>query len=113
MIQLAELHPMVALAAAVCLVAGAGFALIGSIGLVRLGSFYERIHPPTLGTTFGTGFVGVGSMMVFSALESHPVLHELVLIVFVVVTTPVTYTLLVRAAVLRESTDSGNRRPGE
>ena len=103
MTPLAELHPIVALVAAVCLVAGAGFALIGSIGLVRLGSFYERIHPPTLGTTFGTAFVALGSMIVFSALESRPELHELVLIVFVVVTTPITYTLLVRAAALRES----------
>ena len=106
MTRFAELHPMLALVAAVCIVAGAGFALIGSIGLVRLGSFYERIHPPTLGTTFGTGLIGLASMIVFSALESRPELHELVLIVFVAVTTPITYTLLVRAAVLRSPDDA-------
>jgi multicomponent K+:H+ antiporter subunit G len=112
MTQLADLHPVVASLAAICLLAGAGFALIGSIGLVRLGSFYERIHPPTLGTTLGTVLVGIGSMILFSALESRPVLHELVLVALVVVTTPITYTLLVRAAVLRESTASGDARPG-
>ena len=101
--QFADMHPVMALVAAVCLVAGGAFALIGSIGLVRLGSFYERIHPPTLGTTFGTGLITLASMIVFSALESRPVLHDLVLVVFVVVTTPITYTLLLRAAVLRES----------
>jgi multicomponent K+:H+ antiporter subunit G len=103
MTPFADLHPVLALLAAVCLVAGAGFTLVGSIGLVRLGSFYERIHPPTLGTTFGTALICVGSMILFSVLESRLVLHELALIVFVVMTTPITYTLLVRAAVLRES----------
>jgi multicomponent K+:H+ antiporter subunit G len=114
MTQFAALPPWVALAVAVCLVAGAVFALIGSIGLLRLGSFYERIHPPTLGTTFGTGLIALGSMILFSALESRPVLRELVLVVFVVVTTPITFTLLVRAAVLRESdtTDKPDARNG-
>jgi multicomponent K+:H+ antiporter subunit G len=109
MTELAGLHPVLALIAAVCVVGGAGFALIGSIGLVRLGSFAERVHPPTLGTTFGTGLIAVASMIVFSALESRPELYELVLVVFVVVTTPITYTLLVRAAVLRESGDAAAR----
>ena len=103
MTQVAELPPLIAIVVAVCLVAGAAFALIGSIGLIRLGSFYERIHPPTLGTTFGTGFIALASVIMFSWFESRPVLDELVLVVFVVVTTPVTFTLLVRAAVLRES----------
>jgi multicomponent K+:H+ antiporter subunit G len=109
MTEFADLHPVAALMAAVCLVAGAAFALIGSIGLVRLGSFYERIHPPTLATTFGTGLVALGSMILFSTLESRPVLRELVLVVFVAVTTPITFTLLVRAAVLRESQEETPR----
>ena len=41
---------------AVLLFLGAAITLIGSLGLLRLGSFYERVHAPTLGTTFGTGF---------------------------------------------------------
>lgn len=110
MSALADVSPIMALLAAACLLAGAVFALIGSVGLVRLRSFYERVHPPTLGTTFGTGLVGLGSMIVFSALESRPVLHELALIVLVVVTTPITYTLLVRAAFLRASEDARSSR---
>jgi multicomponent K+:H+ antiporter subunit G len=101
MTSLAEVPPLVAVLAAACLVAGAGFALIGSIGLIRLGSFYERVHPPTLATTFGTLLIAFASMLLFSALESRPVLAELVLAAFVVMTTPITYTMLVRAAVLR------------
>ena len=110
MTEFSELSPIVALVAAVCVVAGAAFALIGSIGLVRLGSFYERIHPPTLGTTFGTGLIALGSMILFSSLESRPVLHDTVLVVFVAVTSPITYTLLVRAALLLESVGAPQTR---
>ena len=43
-----------AIPAALLLVVGAGLTLVGSIGLVRLPTFYERIHAPTLGTSWGT-----------------------------------------------------------
>ena len=39
---------------ALLVLAGALFAFIGSLGLVRLGTFFERAHPPTMGTTLGT-----------------------------------------------------------
>ena len=42
-----------AIAAALLLLAGAGLTLLGTIGLVRLPGFYERIHAPTLGTSWG------------------------------------------------------------
>ena len=38
---------------AALLVGGAGFALVGSIGLLRLGDFYRRLHGPTKATTLG------------------------------------------------------------
>ena len=103
---LAELPLAVAVLVATLAVLGAGFALIGSIGLLRLGSFYERIHPPTLGTTFGTALIGLASMVLSSALESQLVVHEMVLAAFVVVTTPITFILLLRAAVLRDRVES-------
>jgi multicomponent K+:H+ antiporter subunit G len=96
------MNPLLAWLVAVLIVAGAAFALIGSIGLLRLSTFYERIHPPTMGTTLGLGLVLLASMLLFSALEARPVIHEIVIAVFVVLTTPVTYMLLVRAARQRE-----------
>ena len=87
---------------ATLVVAGALFTLVGSIGLVRLKTFYDRTHPPTIGTTFGTLFIGGASMLMFSVLDARPVLHELILIVFMVVTTPITFMMLIRAAVLRD-----------
>jgi multicomponent K+:H+ antiporter subunit G len=110
----AELPPLVALATALFVVLGAALALIGSVGLLRLKSFYERVHAPTLGTTLGTGFVLIASMIMFSALELRPVLHEILIGIFTTVTTPVTFVLLVRAALHRdfaEGNDPAERTP--
>ncbi len=32
---------------------GAGFTLVGSLGLLRLRDFYSRLHAPTKATTLG------------------------------------------------------------
>ena len=98
----AALPAFIAWLVAVLVVAGAALALIGSIGLLRLRTFYERIHPPTMGTTLGLGLVLLASMILFSALEQRAVIHAIVIAVFVVVTAPVTYMLLVRAARQRD-----------
>lgn len=97
------LSPMLAGLVGLLAILGATFALIGSFGLLRLPTFYERVHPPTMGTTAGVGLTLAASMLLFSALETRPVLHEIIIAVFTVVTTPVTYVLLVRAAVHRDS----------
>ncbi len=82
--------------------AGAALVFLGSLGLLTLKTFYERVHPPTMGTTLGTGLVLIASMVFFSVQESRPVLHELVIAAFMTITTPVTYMLLVRAALYRD-----------
>jgi multicomponent K+:H+ antiporter subunit G len=108
------LSPMLALVVALLLVLGAAFALIGSVGLLRLRNFYDRIHPPTMATTLGLGLTLIASMLLFSALESRLVLHEVILAVFVFLTPPVTFMLLVRAAVHRdraEGDDPTSSRP--
>ena len=102
MIEAAELPAWAAIVTALLVLAGASLALIGSIGLLRLKSFYERVHPPTMGTTLGTGLVLIGSMVFFTVLESRLVVHEILIGVFMTFTTPVTYMLLVRAAMHRD-----------
>lgn len=97
-----EVSALATAVTAILLVVGAAIALIGSFGLLRLGTFYERVHAPTLGTTLGTACMVVASMVYFSALGSRPVLHELLILLFVTVTTPVTLMVLVRAAQLRD-----------
>ena len=88
--------------AALLVLAGALLAFLGSLGLLRMKTFFERVHPPTMGTTLGTALVLAGSLLYFTALESRLVLHEILIAVFMTVTTPVTYLLLVRAALHRE-----------
>jgi multicomponent K+:H+ antiporter subunit G len=102
MSEAAELPPCAALLTAILVLVGAAVALIGSIGLLRLGSFYERVHAPTLGTTLGTGCILMASMIYFSALQTRPVLHEFLIAILALVTTPVTLMLLVRAALFRD-----------
>lgn len=93
---------LAALLAALFVLLGALLALIGSLGLLRLRNFYDRVHAPTMGTTLGTGCVLIASMVLSSAHESRPVLHEILIGVFMTVTTPVTFMLLVRAALHRD-----------
>ncbi|WP_414901915.1 monovalent cation/H(+) antiporter subunit G [Rhizobium cremeum] len=113
MIQPAADIPLaVAVAVAFFLLFGASLALIGAIGFLRLGTFYERIHAPTLGTSWGIGGVMIASMLYFSFSLQKPVLHELLIGLFVTVTTPVTFLLLARAALYRDRTEGKNGVPG-
>ena len=69
----AALPPVVAVLTALLVLLGAILALLGSIGLLRLKRFYDRVHPPTMATTLGTGLILIASMLLFSTLESRPV----------------------------------------
>ncbi|MFC7544177.1 monovalent cation/H(+) antiporter subunit G [Siccirubricoccus deserti] len=109
MTQAAELPAWAALLAALLLLLGAGLTLTGALGLLRLGTFYERVHAPTLGTTLGIGCVLLASMLFFSVLQTRPVLHEVLIAVFMVVTTPVTMMLLTRAALYRDRREGMTR----
>lgn len=104
-----HLSEPVALVVALLVLFGASLALIGSFGLLRLSSFYDRVHAPTLGTTVGTGCVLLASMVLFTALASRPVLHEILIGVFMTLTTPVTFMLLVRAARHRDRAELSSR----
>jgi multicomponent K+:H+ antiporter subunit G len=90
------------IAVAVLVVLGAALALIGSVGLLTLRTFYDRVHAPTMGTTGGTGLILIASMILFSALETRPVLHEILIGALMLITTPVTFMLLMRAALRRD-----------
>jgi multicomponent K+:H+ antiporter subunit G len=103
-----EMPAFVAVFTAALLVGGAAITLVGSFGLLRLGSFFERIHAPTLGTTLGTACVATASMIYFSTLGSRPVLHEVLIVIFVTITTPISLMILVRAAVGRGSSANEN-----
>ncbi len=105
MTHLAQLPAWAAVLTALLVVLGAGLAAIGSLGLLRLGSFYERIHAPTLGATLGIGLVLIASMLCFSVLERRLVVHELLIASLMFVTTPIAFILLARAALYRDRSE--------
>ena len=90
-----------ALPATVLLVIGGLLTLVGSIGLLRLPNFFMRIHSVSMGNTLGVGCVLVASMLIASALAHRPVIHELLITLFVVVTAPITAIVLMQAALRR------------
>ena len=100
-----------ALLTALCVLTGAAVTLIGSLGLLRLGNFYARVHAPTLGTTLGMASILIGSALYFSVLEARPVVHEILMAVFVTLTTPVTLMLVVRAALYRDRIEGSREVP--
>lgn len=99
------MSPWVAVPAAVLLIVGGLLTLVGSLGLLRLKTFFARMHAPTMGGTLGTGCVLAASMFVSSAVSDRPVIHELLIAVFLTMTAPVTAILLMRAARSRTQAD--------
>lgn len=84
------------------LLLGSLVALIGTLGLLRLPNFYQRIHGPAITITLGTGSILIASMIYFTGLQSRLVIHELLITLFVFLTAPVTSMLIMRAAVYRD-----------
>lgn len=112
MTPLSELPGWAALLMAALVLGGAALTFIGSLGLLLLGSFYRRVHAPTLGSTLGTGGILLAYMLCFSVLEGRPVLHEVLIAVFVTTTTPVTLMVLVRAALFRDRAEAAAKGDG-
>ncbi len=92
---------------AVFAVLGATFAAIGSFGLVRLPTFFRRIHAPTLGATAGVWCITIATILYFSVQGDKVFLHATLITLFVALTTPVTTIFLVRAALFRERQKGG------
>ena len=111
--EVMDVPALPAILTATLLIGGAAVTLIGSFGLLRFRGFYQRVHAPTLGTTLGTIFITTASMIYFSALGTRPVLHELLVIVFVTTTTPITLMVLVRAARFRDGAANERDLGGE
>lgn len=71
------------------LIAGAFFGLVGSWGLIRLPDPMTRLHAPTKATTLGIGGVLIASMVMIAARDGRFSVHELLITIFLVLTSPV------------------------
>jgi len=77
---------------------GAAFALIGSLGLLRMPDFFTRLHGPSKATTLGIGSMLVASALFMSFRGPGLSLHEFMISLFIAITTPVGSNLLAKAA---------------
>ncbi|UVW28603.1 monovalent cation/H(+) antiporter subunit G [Massilia sp. H6] len=91
-----------ALPVALLLILGATIILIGALGLLRLPTFYQRIHGPAITVTLGAGCLLLASMVYFTVTQSRLVIHEIVISLFLLMTAPVVAMTIMRAAVYRD-----------
>lgn len=90
------IESVLAVLTALALLAGAGFALVGALGLLRFPDVYTRMHAASKAGTLGSGFC-----LVAVALAIHEVdvaTRAIVAVVFFMLTAPVSAHLLARAA---------------
>jgi multicomponent K+:H+ antiporter subunit G len=88
------------LLATVSLLIGAGFVLVGSIGLVRLPDIFARLHGPSKATTLGLGGILFASML-HQGARGDLSLRELAIALFLFLTAPVVGHLVAKAALRR------------
>ena len=99
---IAALPAWAAAIVALLLFVGASIILIGALGLLRLRTFYQRIHGPAITITLGAGCILIASMVYFTVAQSRLVVHEVIISVFLLMTAPVVSMLIMRAAVYRD-----------
>lgn len=86
---------------AALVLSGATVALIGSIGLLRLRTFFERVHAPAIIATMGCWCVMYGTLLYFSIRGEGLAVHVLLIALFIAVTVPITTIFLMRASLFR------------
>jgi multicomponent K+:H+ antiporter subunit G len=87
--------------------AGSLIALMGSVGLLRLKSYFERVHAPSIIATMGCWLIMHATWIYFSVSGQGFVMHSVLIAIFIAVTVPITTIFLMRAALFR------SRRAGE
>jgi multicomponent K+:H+ antiporter subunit G len=94
-------------------VLGGLFTFLGCVGMARFTSFYARVHAPTLGTSMGCLAISLASIIYFTVSGQRPAVHEVLILMFVSVTTPVTLMLLARAALYRDRSEHNGDVPDQ
>lgn len=86
---------------AALVLAGAGLALLGSFGLLRLPTFFERVHAPAIIATLGCWCVMWGTVLFFSLRQGELAAFPLLIAVFIAITVPIPTIFLMRASLFR------------
>jgi multicomponent K+:H+ antiporter subunit G len=84
--------------AAILIVLSGLIALTGSLGLLRFRDFRARIHAPAIINTLGAACLVAAATLVSLVVDTLPLLQEVLILLFLIVTAPVTAMLLMQAA---------------
>ena len=99
---MSELPLWVTIPASLLLILAGIITVIGSAGLLRLNRFYPRMHAVTLGNTMGVGCIVLATILVASTLSGWLVLRPLLNLALLILVSPITAILLMRAGVRRD-----------
>jgi multicomponent K+:H+ antiporter subunit G len=95
------------------IVAGAGFTLVGSIGLLKLDDVFQRMHAPTKATTVGVGLILVASSLSTWLAQREVSLHEVLVALLLFVSAPVSAYMIAQVALQQQrKQDSRDRVDG-
>lgn len=86
--------------AALLVVLGAFFMFVGSLGLAVLPDMMRRLHAPTKASTLGLGSNLLGSMVYSFGVRGEASVHELLILVFIFITAPVSGMMIAKAFIL-------------
>jgi multicomponent K+:H+ antiporter subunit G len=104
------LEMLATFAAAVSLLIGSFFVLVGAIGLLKFNDPMTRLHAPTKVGTVGIGMLLLASML--TALGSgDPSIHELLIMAFLFVTAPVSANFIAKVSIHRRACETPPKPP--
>lgn len=86
---------------AILLVTSGLFALGAAVGILRLDSFFQRMHPPALAFSMASWCVALASIIYFTAQDGELALHAWLIPIFLALTIPITTILLARTELFR------------
>lgn len=93
----------------VCLLAISSlFILVGAFALIKLPTFFQRIHGPTKASTLGVGGILITSILYHAMVGNsfHP--RELLITLFLFMTAPISAYMMARAAFSRMQRAGGD-----
>lgn len=100
--MMASLSPFIIIPACILMVASGLLVLAASIGIVRVNNFLPRVHIQAIIYSTALWCLLLASLLLTFSLKDRMFLHEIVIGLFIFITSPVSTILLVRSFVLRE-----------
>lgn len=90
--------------AALSLLIGSGFVVVGAIGLMKFNDPMTRLHAPTKVGTVGIGMLLLASILM-SLAAGDPSIHELLIMAFLFVTAPISAHFIAKVNIHQRTCD--------